>query len=345
MEIYGNLIRKICTIAILSLSIFAPASSQEYAVNAYDDDYEGIPKPIKTVFIDLETKEINASITIADNGYLLNKKPVEVNRGQSIYYVCVVFQGCYCKNSIVGERRTKIVIIDPETNEVVFDHHDSNMLINTITQLDDNLIFVSGEIISPTRRSINGEYDLGQGYQLRLRNVFPPDSIPHLYQNLRSFRFYEPIDESLNLYSSTIGDRRFILKTDHHRNDLIDSLEVDNIPDRSIIFAARDSLLYVFHQNYEYYGKFTKKSRDVNWIQSHLLIYLHRDFTLVDSLYIPDYPEGDYIIGDFDVADNVGPYIVYYFAQPGGLEDYTPAMLFIFDTRTNEASWLRVGWR
>jgi hypothetical protein len=103
--------------------------------------------------------------------------------------------------------------------------------------------------------------------------------------------------------------------------------------------------LYVFHQNYEYYGKFLQKTRNDNWIQSHLLIYDIDDFSLIDSLSIPDYPAGDYIIADFDVADVIGNYIVYYYAQPGGIEDYTPAMLFIFDTRTNEAAWLRVGWR
>lgn len=345
MERYGNSEKVTIIIVIFFLSVITPVYSQEYTVNVYDGDYEGFPKPIKTMFVDLEAKTLIGSITIADTGYLINKKPLEVRRGQSLYYISVVLQGCICKNGTVGQRITKIVVIDPETKQVVFDHDDSNLNLITIKQLDNYYVFVSGEINDPLRHKINGKYELGRSFELRLRTSFPPDSIPYLYRNLNSFRFYEPIVESLSLYSSTLADRRFIIKTDAQRNSLLDSLEIVNEPHRSIVFAAKDSLLYIFHQNYEYYGKFTQKTRQDDWIQSHLLIYNIADFSLIDSVAITDYPEGDYIIADFDVADIVGNYIVYYYAQSGGLEDYTPAMLFIFDTRTNEATWLRVGWR
>jgi hypothetical protein len=65
----------------------------------------------------------------------------------------------------------------------------------------------------------------------------------------------------------------------------------------------------------------------------------------MDSIPIPDYPEGDFISGSYGPAELVGPYIVYYFGESNDLGQLYPAMLFIFDTRTNEATWLRVGWR
>jgi len=37
--------------------------------------------------------------------------------------------------------------------------------------------------------------------------------------------------------------------------------------------------------------------------------------------------------------------IYYYYFWQDGYEGFDPAYLLIFDTRTNEASWLRVGWR
>jgi hypothetical protein len=55
--------------------------------------------------------------------------------------------------------------------------------------------------------------------------------------------------------------------------------------------------------------------------------------------------EGGYIINEIGECDNIGPYMVYYYFAQEDYRYFSPAMLFIFDTRTNEATWLRVGWR
>lgn len=44
-------------------------------------------------------------------------------------------------------------------------------------------------------------------------------------------------------------------------------------------------------------------------------------------------------------AFSYGSYTYYYYFSGDGYGQFDPAYLLIFDTRTNEATWLRVGWR
>jgi len=336
---YGKYVSIICIILFSSISI----SAQEYAVNTYDiDDTSGF-KQVKTKIIDLDSKSIVNEILISDIGYITSKIPVVYHRGRSTYLISVVLEGCYCKNSIPGIYKSNISIIDSTTKQLIYSHSDTNIIIFDLAQNSDNSVFISGEIKHPNEKTIYGDFVLKNNLRFRLKNQRPVGYHPHRFIELDRFTFYEPIDTLKQLYKANSSGNRFILKTD--REVIFDSLQQNNDPERSLVFASKDSLLYVFHQNYEFYGKMIQKSRDDDWIQSHVLIYDGNDFSLVDSIAIPDYPEGEYIAGDFGVADVVGDYIVHYFFPKGGLEDFEPAMLFIFDTRTNETTWLRVGWR
>jgi hypothetical protein len=112
------------------------------------------------------------------------------------------------------------------------------------------------------------------------------------------------------------------------------------------LFAVKNNLLYIFNLNYEIrFKNKIVKGYGQDWIESNVRVINLENFSLIDSIQVPDYPEGDYISGSSGVADVVGNYIVYYFGSSNDMEIFAPAMLFIFDTRTNQAAWLRVGWR
>ncbi len=338
MVTYG----RIALVVVFLVGITSNPRAQEYVVNTYDEDPNGNLMLVKTKFINLDTKVITDETTIAPSGYILNRKPVHIRINNSPFLISSVMQGCYCKNSVPGIKTSIVSIIDFQSRQLVFDYSDTNMIINSIVQ-QDNSIFLSSEVKHPNRRLIKGDFHITGNYQFVLINQHPNSYRPNIFRNLGRFNFYETLDTLRQLYKTWDSENRYVVKT--NRSTILDSLRINNNPHRSIVFAVIDSLLYVFHQNFEFYSKFTRKSRDEDRIQSHVIIYNNADFTVLDSLVIPDYPEGEYILDEFDVADVVDDFIVYYFAQPGGLEDYTPAMLFIFDTRTNEATWLRVGWR
>jgi hypothetical protein len=123
-------------------------------------------------------------------------------------------------------------------------------------------------------------------------------------------------------------------------------LRLENYESRNSIFAVLDTIIYVFSLNYELHFKGRiEKGYGQDWIDANVRMFNIRNFVLLDSLSLPDYPEGDFISGSYGVGEVKGPFITYYFGQSGDMQLVYPAMLFIFDTRTNEATWLRVGWR
>jgi len=336
---FGNIICVVCLFIIFSVNLHA----EKYFINAYDTNFDSESKQVKTKIIDLENKIVTKEILLSDGGYITNKNPVALNRGNSSYLVSIVLQGCYCKNSIPGEYKSIVSIINPNSEEMIFSFQDTNLIVFDIARNDDNSIFLDGEIKHPNSQSIRGDYEFRNNWRFRLKNQRPNWYHPRKFRHLGRFTFYEPIDTLKQLYKAASSAERYLLKSD--RNSILDLVQQNNEPDRSIVFASKDSLLYVFHQNFEFYGELVQKPRDEGRIESHALIYNAYDFSLIDSISIPDYPEGEYIFDDFGVADVVGDYIVHYFFHKGGLEGFEPAMLFIFDTRTNEATWLRVGWR
>ena len=326
---------------VISLS---PASySQQYVINAYDGD--SIPKPVKTVFVDLDTKTIVSEIVIADEGQLLNKKALPISWNDDTLLISAVVAGCYCDNSVVGIPRTKIAVINPLSREMVLSLSDSNLFLDNLERLPNHRVFIAGEIFSHPRRSVRGDYTLWPAFNLMLRNPRPEDYAHDLYPGLGSFPQLRGLASHWNFYRGNHGTAWFVVKTNDNRDTIVDSLVLNNTPYRSHIMAVIDSLLYDFNLNWEMHTEYTQKDYGQDWIDSHVRTYRLSGFAPLDSISVADYPPGDYPDGTFDVADVVGPYIVYYFFGREGLNRYAPAMLFIFDTRTNEATWLRVGWR
>jgi len=336
---------------LLSNSIF----SQDYVINSYQAN--SFPSSVKTVFIDLDTKAIIGEIIIGSQGAIINKKALPILSGPDTLYITATMEGCYCPNSIVDKNRVKFSIINPRTRNLIYSYADTNFLIDTFEAMPGNRVFIDGQFLSQRNRSIRGNFELDSGFHLSLREQQSPDFSYRIYPGIRSFINLLSAAPNKDLYRANRNTVDYILKTDQNRTTIIDSLILfsesvlidsllpDSATDRSHIIAVVDTLLYDFNLNWEFYGDLVWRPYEEGRINTHVKIYSVNTFALLDSFPVADYPPGDYPDGDFDVADIVGPYIVYYFFGREGIERYAPAMLFIFDTRTNEATWLRVGWR
>jgi len=344
-QIKASAAHKIFVQILMVLLLAGTAFPQEYAVNTYDENSPGYPKQIKTVFVDLESKSIIESVIIGTQGQIINKKPLFIIRQSDTLLITAVMEGCYCDNAIVGKNIARITVIDRVTRQIVHSYPDSNLFIDTFGQLKNKRVYMSAETLSDPRENLDGDYKLGNNYEFVMETPSPPHYSYGLYEGIGQFDFLEPVDQTNDIYMASYLSQRYILKTNSAGNQIVDSLLLTNIPFRSQFFAVKDNLLYAFNHNYEIYTETTQKTRNEDWIDSHVMIYDISDFSPVDSITIQDYPEGDYVDGAFDRADIVEDYIVYYFFGREGLTRFAPAMLFIFDTRTNEASWLRVGWR
>ena len=337
---------------------FNLAFAQPFAVNAYDGDSSKYPRQVKTVFVDLDSKTILSEIIIGQEGQIINKRPISIGRDSDTLLATVVMEGCYCDNSVVGKNRVKVSIFNPTSRQLVLSYADSDLFIDTFEQLPDHKAFISAETLVQPRHEMIGDYNLDDDNHFLLQNARPQGFSYDVYSGPGHFEYLRPIALNHDLYAYINGNARCLVKTNTDRTRIIDTLLVHDkvividstmmskFPDRSHVFAIiADTLLYDFNQNWEMHTTFSVREYGQNWIQSCLLVYNLNNFALLDSISLPDYPRGDYIDGDFNAADVIGPYIVYYFFGRDGIEKFAPAMLFIFDTRTNEASWLRVGCR
>jgi hypothetical protein len=354
VAIYGNK----TVLIIVIIAICRIAFAQQFAVNAYDGDSSQYPRQVKTIFVDLNSKAVISEIIIGQEGQIIDKKPLSIGRNSDTLLITVVMEGCYCDNSVAGNSRAKVSIFNPGDRRLILSYADSNLFIDTFEQLPDHMVFIHAETQEHPRRLMIGDFRLGPDNHFILRNERPEGFSYDVYPGPIRFEYLRPVALGYNLYSYIQGDARYIVRTNaartlirdtlllHGEIIVIDSTRMTRVPDRGHIFAVvDDTLLYDFNQNWEAHTKTMIKEYGQDWIQSCLLIYDVRNFALLDSISIPDYPRGDYVDGAFDAADKIGPFIVYYFFGREGLTQFAPAMLFIFDTRTNEATWLRVGWR
>ena len=351
MEIYGKIIAAL----VISQSLAPKALPQQYVINAYDGG--SLPSPVKTVFVDLDTKSILAEIITGQEGQILNKLALPIGRDSDTFLVCAAMEGCYCDNSVVGKNLARISIFHAQTRQLVHSYADSDLFIDTFEKMPNHRVYISAESLSEPHRSLNGDYDIGAGFDFVLRNQRQPDYAYGLYDGVEPFEYLKPLAPEMHIYRGDLHRKPYVIKTNNNRRSVIDTLLLtsvqieidpvlsDSISDRSHIVAFTDTTLYDFNLNWEFYSKSVNKSYDEHRIDSHAKIYNLADFALIDSFAVADYPRGAYPDQAFDAADIVGPYMVYYFFGREGLTRYAPAMLFIFDTRTNEATWLRVGWR
>jgi hypothetical protein len=328
-------------------SAIASCEDNYYYVCSYDSNLEY--NNIRISKVDLDNKNIMAQITIAMHGLIAFRVPIPVGLRNERILAVLTDDGFSAKNSS---------ILDTMVSD--FALIDSSMNILRIGQLHNiNFIRASSYPPNPLKRLrfIFGQGDNEREYSGRLfpnadRSLRISDTVQYVYRDvdypvIGGFQHFVQISfDNDGLYWDVTMNGPYLLKIDYDNRSLLDSLMVaDNFHHASLFGLSNDSLIYYFSINYNTldagpaYNKLTIDP-------SYLIRYNARNFDKVDSIPIP-YPSLDYgyVEPEMGSCDEVGPYLVYYFFEDEGPEIYSPAMLLIFDTRTNEATWLRVGWR
>ncbi len=321
------------------------ASGQISAINCYDSN--GIANsyyPILTKFVNLNTKQVIAQINIASEGEIVNIYPAQITVGQDTLLVSAVNTRCYCKNTSVGDYNCHIAIINKITQKLEAEHDFPHQIFTSISSVYPDTLLINGSLIEDGHNTpIDGFYILGKNLALEKAKEADIYVHPNTIRSLDSKGLAYLIND--NIYYDIYDLHYYIIKANLEHN-VMDTLRLENYEGRNAVFAALDSVLYVFSLNYEtrFKGR-VEKVYGQGWIDANVRMFNIRNFALLDSQSIPDYPEDDFVSGSYGVGEISGPYITYYFGEAGDMEILYPAMLFIFDTRTNEATWLRVGWR
>jgi hypothetical protein len=332
---------------LLVFLISASAFSQSYVTISYVNNQWGTPLEIRK--IDLNSREEIASRSIPIYGELITKVPIYLRMGRQPILVLISINGVACKNCQVSRPSTSYAILDTSFNIIrldslldmgIYEHLDmraDSLVLEYFKQIDDSSFSEKAAFILSNRGILSRARALNFDYRpdnfLRIANF---SNISPL--NNPFYSIYWDVDDSFDVY---------FLKINLNGNQITSSLSVGDFISYSKIFGISpiDSMLYVFSLSYDI-PHISGPLATRNNRQSYLKKYNSTDFSLVDSIPIPNIEsDTDYVRNELGPCEIAGPFMVYYFFKSDDYRYFSPAMLFIFDTRTNQATWLRVGWR
>lgn len=317
-----------------------------YYVCSYENDIWNTNILVAT--INLDSKRISNSTSIPIRGELAFKKPLILSRDNQMFYIIITDDGLPAKDAeLMNIETVRFAVCDPSLNllylaelpglTILDSYRDNNATGLKFTMRRGNsLLDYKGNIIIQDSNRID------------IVNQ-EPDIYDHSnYPVIGGFKYFEKIKETNDrIYWNTTNNGRYLLSLDIGNNRLIDSLNIESDKPYFNLFGMsdNDSLIYVFYMNSNNLsGPTDLLKTEID--PSYLKILRSADFSIIDSIDI-HYPPLDsgYAGGDTGPCDKVGPFFVYFDLNGESYGCFSPAMLFIFDTRTNEASWLRVGWR
>ena len=294
--------------------------------------------------IDLDNKAILFSKEIPLTGEICLRIPIQINHQNMNYFFLSTVFGLPGHNTPAGTPYGYYALIDDNGQVLQIDSlyntdflHPIDTLVNGVEYIDS-----TGANIIATL-SINDEYDvviknLGE-------NTYP-DSI---YPTIGGFRYFNKIDsQNDRVYWNVEKQGIYLLIIDKDKKQLIDSLNIVAQKEYFYIFGLSldESKIYSFYIDC-YCKDYLNDPGMLGKIDpSYLKRYSSADLSIVDSLDIPNPCSDSACIGEnWAVCDRVDNYLVYFVTEMVHPEIFLPAKLFIFDTRTNQATWLRVGWR
>jgi hypothetical protein len=346
---YLNVI-KLCLLLFTALFCFLPisVSAQYFYVNTYLSNSDssitsGIYK------IDITSKRIVDSLNLGINGEFINKIPIDLIVNDHPILLSLLNDGLPGKNcSTQGFDIAKYSIIDKLTLRIIRQESLPNIyLYNKIKTNQDSIkldwtdnstlspgYFRGSFIVNPDNYSFRIAEQTAYRSEFDNPNIIGPYSYNTLLKSERRGFIYWGLRDGLE------AD---IFKTDNNNNILSQFMAGNkNISSILVGYNPIDSLIYVFKLRY-YLETYAPPISSPDSVTNVLERFRPSDFSFVDHIRLPENP---YIIAnEVGNAEFINGCFVYYFSQNEDYRSFQPASLFIFDTRTNEATWLRVGWR
>jgi len=340
---------QIIIIVLLLIGIYSHTTAQYIYLNSYikDDEYPGQNSIFK---IDLATAQIIDSLILPSVGSFAAGAPVTLTVGANRFLISGLNTGLPAKNS---EPRDKVYsyyfLIDADDFNIIRQDSLINKMIGEIKKTDSDSI--SMEWLDEVDGGwYEGIYSITRPFH-RLNHVrdrkftdkdFQSHHIgeyvgPHFLAQIHNFKYYwgyQDADDSgyVNIFKIDLD------------STLIGELQIGEVTTTNIIvgYNPQTGKIYSFITAYKLLSSYPLSQTPEN-ISTEIIIINPEDLNVVMRLPL-DMGEA-YAAQETGTAESVGPYLYYYYFWQDGYEGFDPAYLLIFDTRTNEATWLRVGWR
>lgn len=340
---------------ICSLLLFPRlALSENFILHSYEEGESSYA--ISAKLIDLASATIISSLDLPLDGTIINKEPIQILSNDSPMYICFTVDGWMGKNAgfFDSSEVVRYCIYTVGQNSLRILHSDSlkyvrfEYLYQYIGEQGFRLAIASATSDNYLFRP--GRYSINDRFNIELISPIDENDLPPRYiDQTGNFKHLDrmPHSDKYHLYHTFHNSQYWLLKLNGQNDNIVDSLLLRTSGGQATTYAyspSRDRF-YCLHTNYEIHGELVEKNRNDFYIEPEVLIYDPNNLHLLQRYAIQDYPDGNFPGKENGVADVITDYLVYYFFEDDNWKIYAPAMLFIFDTRTNEASWLRVGWR
>jgi hypothetical protein len=332
-------------VTVFLLCLFAAAGNSQgqdyYYVCSYAQPHWGTD--ILFSKIDLDKKEIVLSREIPITGYISLEVPPKIEHESRPHFFLATVYGLWGHNAPAGLQYAHFAVVDGAGRILQIDSLRNTFFLHSVDSLEAGVVFDDS-----TRARIIASLSMNSDSKVVFNKIGEERYRDEDYPVIEGFRYFKRIAPDNDSVFWNIADNgNYILLLDVANEILIDSLNISTRAGYSCLFGLSEdnSTVYVF-----YVDCFCKGWRDPTELGSIAPSYLKRysaaDLSLIDSLYIPNPCTDSICLNHFwGTCDRIGNYMVYFYFETAHVEAYPPALLFIFDTRTNEASWLRVGWR
>jgi hypothetical protein len=334
-------------------------AGEYYYVNTYEltsgQNRESSGNALYLKTINLDTKSIVDSIMQQNRGYIDNGMPVILTVDSTRYIISFSEIGIWAKNGNLGvlpDVFYTICKIDSGIPEVAkFDSVQGAWIEECEQSFNENKFrFSLRNALDTTHVLRPGEYSIDSELNLVFLDTLNLFDDQEIKIEPFSFLLKIPGNTKHNLYYGMKNSQYWLAICDSTTQTISNSVQLRFSGGAATLFAyhPKRDLFYCLKVNYEIPSDepdFKPKKRLDYYIDPEVVIYDPESLDIIKRIPIADYPDGEYPGKENGLADVVGDYIVYFFFREEHYTRYDPAMLFIFDTRTNEATWLRVGWR
>jgi hypothetical protein len=327
---------------ILLVSPLQGQESNYYYTCSYKEPFEdGTDILIKKY--DLDSKRVIDSASVAIRGELSFRSSIKLVSPHGDYFVVMADFGLYGKNTkIASQQEVNYAILGDNLELLSLGRLDGAFILGLVDSDTVNPIIDFRQNIHDSIREIRCELHL-DGRNITLQNQRQMSFGQDDYPEIGGYSGYTRINyRNLHLYWAVTDNGVYILNIDQNAHRLRSSRDIQVTDEYSYLFGLySDSLIYSFVIN-----SANSDNGDTLTRPSFARVFRGIDLSLLDSISIPMPPfQIGYVANEYGACDIIGPYLVYYYFGSESYKYFSPAMLFVFDTRTNETTWLRVGWR
>jgi hypothetical protein len=346
MESLKHSIIRFSCIIILIIIFVTSAKADFYYINAYIS-YANQNTVNAILKIDINSKRIIDSLGLGINGQYVNKLPyiLTSNDGNN-YLITLITNGIPAKNTNGGDRATThYFIVDERNFQLVRQDSLPGLMVSKIDRVNGDSILLT--ILDSQVGWIKAQFVFNvrsNRLQIVDRHVF--DSAHEVYPiiggNVNPDNICKIGDRSY--YHGIINEGRILLFSADSLNNILNQLIIGDVAREAVVVGCNpsDSMIYAINLKYKFMS-FSPPDTSDDTIHDEIIKINANDFSVIDTIALN--PGEAYFSNENGTADLIGNYLVYYFTEPECGDCFIPAYMLIFDTRTNEATWLRVGWR